>query len=73
MKRFLTLICATMFAITAVAQPAPPPETVTVGGTGRATLAPDRFSFTVGVQTVAPTVDDAVAENNQRVSSVIAR
>ena len=72
MKRFLILICAAMFAATTFAQPAPPPETVTVSGTGRAMLTPDRFSFTVGVQTVAPTVDDAVAENNQRVSSVIA-
>ena len=71
MKRFLTLIFAAMFASVAFAETAPM-ETVTVTGTGRATLAPDRFTFTVGVQTVAPTVGDAVAENNKRVQAVIA-
>lgn len=72
MKRFLfaALIAAAPLTF---AQAAPQPlETVTVSGTGRATVAPDRFTFTVGVQTVAATVDDAVAENNQRVGSVIA-
>jgi len=52
--------------------PPAPIEAVTVSGTGRATVTPDRFSFTVGVQTVAPTVDAAVAENSKRVASVIA-
>ncbi len=58
--------------MSAFAQQSTPIETVTVTGSGRATLAPDRFAFTVGVQTVGPTVDVAVAENNKRVASVIA-
>jgi uncharacterized protein YggE len=49
-----------------------PLETVSVGGTGRSSVTPDRFSFTVGVQTVANTVDDAVSQNNKRVAAVIA-
>ncbi|MBV8518529.1 MAG: SIMPL domain-containing protein [Acidobacteria bacterium] len=83
MKTFL----ATLFlaASTAVfAQQAPPnpnpqmmpmmhpPETVSVTGTGRVALTPDRFTFNVGVQTMSATVDDAVAENNRRVAAVIA-
>lgn len=74
MKRFLVFTILLVTAATAFAQQQPPMvpwESVTVGGTGRASLAPDRFTFTVGVQTVAPTVDDAVAENNRRVQSVL--
>jgi uncharacterized protein YggE len=63
----------------ASAQPAPPqigtwpvPETVTVTGTGKSTLTPDRFLFTAGVQTVAATVEDAVNQNNAKVAGVIA-
>lgn len=67
MKRFLF---AALIATSALAQP--PLETVTVSGTGRAIVTPDRFTFSVGVQTVGATVDDAVAENNRRVASVIA-
>ena len=52
--------------------PQPPPETITVSGTGRATLTPDRFSFSAGVQTTAPTVEEAVNENNSKMSAVIA-
>jgi len=72
MKRFLTLILAAFAATIALAQTPPPAmESVTVSGTGRASLTPDRFTFTVGVQSVAPTVDDAVSENNKRVQSVL--
>ena len=75
MKRFLTIIAVFLAATAALAQGGPPmmhtPETVTVGGTGKAMLTPDRFTFSVGVQTVAPTVEDAVAENNTRVQNVI--
>jgi uncharacterized protein YggE len=75
MKRFLF---ALSIATAALAQPQPATETlvaaetVTVTGNGRAMVTPDRFTFQVGVQTVAPTVDDAVGENNRRVASVIA-
>jgi hypothetical protein len=48
------------------------PESITVAGNGTATVSPDRFSFTLGVQTIAPTVDEAVNQNNQRVAAVIA-
>jgi len=76
MKTFLATI---FIAAAALAQPATmpphqpgPPETVSVTGTGRVTLVPDRFTFNVGVQTNAPTVDAAVNENNERVAKVIA-
>lgn len=74
---FATIILAA--ATASFAQPATmpprepaPPETVSVTGTGRVTLVPDRFMFNVGVQTNAPTVDAAVNENNERVARVVA-
>lgn len=77
MKTFLATIAFSALAAAALAQPVPSaPETmlntITVSGSGRVTLVPDRFSFNVGVQTNAPTVDAAVNENNERVSRVIA-
>ena len=76
MKRFLS--CLAIAATTAVAfaqAPAPaigPSDTVSVSGIGRSSVTPDRFTFTVGVQTVSPTVDEAVTQNNKRVAAVIA-
>jgi uncharacterized protein YggE len=80
MKRFLITTIAAVSATAALAQTATHtiatvpalPETVSVTGTGRSTVAPDRFTFNVGVQTVANTVDDAVSQNNKRVAAVIA-
>jgi uncharacterized protein YggE len=75
MKRFLFAVIALTIATGALAQPMGPRDginTVTVSGTGRSSVKPDRFSFTLGVQTVANTVDDAVNENNKRVASVLA-
>jgi uncharacterized protein YggE len=77
MKRFLATLVLLTSATSAFAQttpsiPIPPPETVSVSGTGRSSVTPDRFSFTLGVQTVANTVDDAVAQNNKRAAAVIA-
>jgi uncharacterized protein YggE len=69
MKSFLVLI--PLLAATALAQ-TPAPETVTVTGTGRVSLQPDRYTFTAGVQTQAASVEDAVNENNTRVSAVVA-
>ncbi|MGA7615729.1 MAG: SIMPL domain-containing protein [Thermoanaerobaculia bacterium] len=46
-------------------------DTVTVRGNARLSLTPDRVTFTIGVQTTAPTVDDAVRQNNTRVSGVV--
>jgi len=48
------------------------PESITVTGTGKSSVAPDRFTFNLGVQTIAPTVDEAVNQNNTRVAAVIA-
>jgi uncharacterized protein YggE len=78
MKTFLGFVLITA-ATAALAQPAgvmPPhmalPQTISVSGTGRSTVTPDRFSFTLGVQTVGATVDEAVSQNNQRVAAAIA-
>ena len=76
MKRFLLVFLVA--APLAAQQATPPPrehgmpETVSVTGTGRVTLTPDRFSFTLGVQTMAPTVEEAVNQNNAKMASVIA-
>jgi uncharacterized protein YggE len=79
MKRFLSFLAAASVAASLAAQPAtlPPresgtPETVSVTGTSRVSLTPDRFSFNVGVQTQAPTVEEAVNENNARIAAVVA-
>ncbi|HEY0140862.1 MAG TPA: SIMPL domain-containing protein [Thermoanaerobaculia bacterium] len=79
MKRFLFTLMVAAAATGALAQSASPtprdfavPETISVSGSGKATLVPDRFSFTVGVQTVGNTVDEAVNENNRRTAAVIA-
>jgi uncharacterized protein YggE len=79
MKRVLIAIFATALSVTAFAQPAsmPPREpapvdTVSVTGTARVTTTPDRFSFNVSVQTISPTVEEAVNENNKKVAAVIA-
>lgn len=78
MKRFL-VFAAPLLAVNVLAQTATQPpresgyqETISVTGTGHATLTPDRFSFTSGVRTTAPTVEDAVNQNNTRVANVIA-
>jgi uncharacterized protein len=76
MKRILSLLVIAATGVAALAQtPAPaigPSDTVSVSGTGRSAVTPDRFTFTVGVQTVSPTVDEAVTQNNKRVAAVIA-
>jgi uncharacterized protein YggE len=77
MKRFLVILAAALTTTAAFAQSQTPVvpqlvESVSVTGTGKVALVPDRFTFQVGVQTNAPTVEDAVAENNRRVAAVIA-
>lgn len=80
MKRFRQFLLVASLAAPLIAQqPAtlPPresgmPETVSVTGNSRVQMTPDRFSFNVGVQTMAPTVEEAVNQNNARVASVIA-
>lgn len=48
-----------------------PFESVSVTGTGRVSVAPDRVTFTVGVETAATTVDDAVKQNSTRSTAVV--
>ena len=73
MKRFLFSLIVITCAASVFAQTPPVSwESISVSGTGRSSVAPDRFSFNVGVQTVADTVEDAVAQNNKRVAAVLA-
>lgn len=74
LSAFLMVAATATYAQSPAPSPlfAPPAETVSVTGLGRTTLTPDRYTFSVGVQTIAPTVDAAVTENNQRVASVLA-
>jgi uncharacterized protein YggE len=44
---------------------------ITVSGTGRVRVAPDRVMFNAGVETVAPSVDAAVRENNAKTQRVV--
>jgi uncharacterized protein len=71
----LAVLAAALLAVPAAAQAPPAPaaaETVSVTGTGRVELTPDRATFTVGAQTTAPTVSAAVQENNARVAAIVA-
>jgi uncharacterized protein len=77
MKRFRFILAVILTASAAFGQSQTPVtptlvESVSVTGTGKVTMVPDRFTFQVGVQTMAATVDDAVAENNRRIAAVIA-
>jgi uncharacterized protein len=77
MKRFLVILATILTTTAALAQSQTPVapqlvESVSVTGMGRVAQVPDRFTFQVGVQTNANTVEDAVAENNRRVAAVIA-
>ena len=73
MKRFLFSWIVIACAMNSFAQTPPVAwESVSVSGTGRSSVTPDRFSFNVGVQTVGNTVDDAVSQNNKRVAAVLA-
>lgn len=46
-------------------------HSITVSGTGTATVVPDRVSFTVGVFTNAPTVGEAYKTNSAKTQKVI--
>jgi len=79
MKTLSAVLTVVLVAGTAVAQvqtqtPFVPPmmETISVTGTGRSVVTPDRVTFTVGVQSVAQTVEEAVNQNNARVAAAIA-
>jgi len=71
MKRILVALAIVVAALGARAE-TQHIESITVSGNGHVSVAPDRFSFTAGVQTNAPTVEDAVNANNQKMAAVIA-
>lgn len=74
------VFAALLVAATLSAQTPPPPqprepalvETISVTGTGDVMLTPDRVIFTVGVDTMAPVVADAVRQNNEKTTRIIA-
>jgi uncharacterized protein len=78
MKRFLVSFVAVIAAASAFAQQPvtmsheSSVDTISVTGTGHVSLTPDRYSFTATVQTMAPTVEEAVNDNNQKVAAAIA-
>lgn len=81
MKIPWTLLLASLASPVAGLAQTPPPSTpreaaaleaISVSGVGRATVTPDRASFSAGVQSMAPTVAAAVQENNARVTAIVA-
>lgn len=81
MKRYFLMSVLILTAAAGLAQSSAPgaashdlarKETVSVSGIGKVSLVPDRVTFTLGVQTIAPTVDDAVNQNNAKVAQAIA-
>lgn len=79
MKRILilaTLMLSTAALLAQTPAGAPPRqeapiEMISVTGTGKVRLAPDRVRFNVGVETTAPTPSEALKQNNQRVQAVV--
>jgi uncharacterized protein YggE len=78
-KSMLSLVLGLAVALPGVAQVGAPRdpaagyrETLSVNGTGRSNVVPDRVAFTVGVQTVADSVEAAISQNNERVAKAIA-
>jgi uncharacterized protein YggE len=76
MKNSILILALGLSSAVAAQPPAPRDaatyrETVSVTGTGRSSVAPDRVAFTVGVQAVADTVEAAINQNNERVAKAI--
>jgi uncharacterized protein len=63
-------------AVMALASPAafaePVPHTITVDGDAEVYVDPDHASVDLGVETVAPTVGEALAQNNAKMDRVLA-
>jgi len=74
LSRFAVLaaLCALAFPA-AAAEPEPPAalEAVSVTGTGRVMLTPDRAVFTAGVANTGPSAAEAVQENSRAMTAVI--
>jgi uncharacterized protein YggE len=75
----LVALATLALPLSGLAQTPPPPapreaalvETISVSGVGRVTVTPDRATFSVGVQSMAPTVATAVQDNNTRVAAIV--
>jgi uncharacterized protein YggE len=72
MKRTLLILALLSCTAGVFAQTPVQRDTIAVTGFGRTTVAPDRVTFNVAVQTVGQTVDEAVNENNTKIKEVIA-
>lgn len=78
MRRTAILFLTLLVGGSAFAQPQPQHialagvDTISVSGTAKLRIRPDQITFSIGVETVAPTVTEAVRENNRKVSAVIA-
>ena len=58
-------------AAPALAQESEPPATISVGGTGQVSVAPDMATLTIGVETRAESAAAAVAENNSAAQRIL--
>ena len=74
MLRTLAIAAALAMAAPAIAhdQPHEQPATISVGGTGKVSVAPDMATLSIGVETRADTATGAVAGNNQAAQRIIA-
>jgi uncharacterized protein YggE len=72
--RFVPVMLGLALSAPAAAQETPDgllTHALRVSGTAEVSLVPDRVTFTVGVETAAAQVADAVEQNNQRARAVI--
>jgi uncharacterized protein YggE len=73
---FGVVLCSTLLSATVAAEsescPSPTGRHVTVRGSGVVRLPPDRVSFSVGVETEAPSVAQAFKANGTKLSAVLA-
>ncbi|MEO8216660.1 MAG: SIMPL domain-containing protein [Acidobacteriota bacterium] len=73
----IIVLAMTLFPLSLAAQPDQPmhpmmmPSVVRVTGSATVHAPPDQISFTLGVQTMRPTVEDAVSQNNTATQKVI--
>lgn len=73
MKHAAAFLVLALAALPVAAQPsAPREETVSVTGTGKSSVEPDRVTFRAGVQTTSDSVERAIQQNNERMAKVLA-
>ncbi len=66
------VLLGAMVALAPLAAMADPARTITVSGSGDATVVPDQAQLSAGVATVAVTADTALAENARKMTAVFA-